>query len=510
MEYNFNRFGWSQFFDDIKGRVIPFIYASVMIILFGLLFIYNRPQHTDKFYILIILLAVIAVVLVLSVVIRLFNAKQIRNWRDSRKNKTDFLTKYKTDSRAVVISCYFNPQKNPYRTKAFNLFYDKIKHLDHRIIECVIGDAQPELPENAHIKRIYTKNLLWHKEALLNKIVSELPEKYEYVFWVDADVIFENDEWLIQGVEELKSYKILQPFEYCAHLERDQTIFQGNKNLEQINKETKAKILAGERVENIRVWKSFCATFRDDQYKTIKHYDLHGHVGFAWGARREVLEKVPLYDKALIGGADHIIAHAAVGQISHECITKAFSENIDEILEWSKKFFEAVSVFNKVSFVRGNLLHLWHGELAKRDYLRRIQVNTSKIRQIQRKDEHGLYETDDDTFVQEYFESREVDDETDFDYYDDSTPGYETNHHSNYHHSTDNYSNQSDYTFDNYSNQNDYSSASESKDYFQSETVDFVGAGAGGSWDDSSSSTVSGEASLSAELSSFENSSTFS
>lgn len=135
--------------------------------------------------------------------------------------------------------------------KAFNIFYDKIKHLNHRIIECVIGDAQPELPENANIQRVYTKNLLWHKESLLNKIIAGLPPKFEYVFWADADVIFENDEWLTKGVEELQNYNIIQPFEYCVHLERDQTAFQGNPA--QINQAIKTKILAGEKVENIRV-----------------------------------------------------------------------------------------------------------------------------------------------------------------------------------------------------------------------------------------------------------------
>lgn len=223
---------------------------------------------------------------------------------------------------------------------------------------------------------------------------------------------------------------------------------------------------------------------------------MRGHVGFAWGARREVLEKVPLYDKALIGGADHIIAHAAVGQIPHECITKAFAENIGEVLDWSKKFFEAVEVYNKVSFVRGNLLHLWHGELAKRDYLRRIQVNTSKIKRIQKKDQNGLYETDDDSFVQDYFASRKVEAEkSDTDYFDNSGSNYD-------------YSNQSH----DYSNRSEYSPNSESSDFFQSKTVDFVGGGAGGSWDESdkvSSEVVGAEVSAGAELETVE-SSTFS
>ena len=99
--------------------------------------------------------------------------------------KNNFLhgDKYRTNSDAVIIACYFNPQKNPYRLKAFNIFYDSIKHLNHRIVECVIGDSKPELQETENITRIYTENLLWHKETLLNNLVKKLPAKFKYVFW---------------------------------------------------------------------------------------------------------------------------------------------------------------------------------------------------------------------------------------------------------------------------------------------------------------------------------------
>lgn len=426
---------------------------------------------------------VILVVFVLIIVIAVLVNKSLNSKKEKGGLKYDLENgnqneNYKKDSNAVVISCYFNSQKSPYRLKAFNAFYDKIKHLDHRIIECVIGEAEPELPQSENIKRIYTKSLLWHKESLLNKIIDELPAQYKYIFWLDADVIFENKNWLVEGVQELQKYKVIQPFEYGVHLERDQRVFYGNP--EEINKQIRNKISAGKEVMNIRVWKSFCATYRENPTKEFTNYDLHGHVGFAWGARREILEKVPLYDKALIGGADHIIAHAAVGQIPHKCITKAFTENMAEVIEWSEKFHQAIGNENNVGFVKGTLLHIWHGDLFKRDYLNRIKINTGKIKQIQQKDENGLYETDDDSFVQDYFVSREVSEveESDFDYS----------------------------TYENAdSSQLDNSTDLANNDYFQSESVDFTGAGAGGSWDNSTVSTA--EASIEADLSSYEGSS---
>jgi hypothetical protein len=322
---------------------------------------------------------------------------------DLLKNNTVFSNKYKTHSEAVIISCFFNPQNSPYRIKAFNEFYERIKHLPHRIVECVIGDAKPQLPESESITRVYTESLLWHKEALLNKIVSELPPKYKYVFWVDADVIFTNLNWMVEGVEELKRNNIVQPFEYCVHLDRDDLNPDLYTPLAEIFKND---LLPNDT--NKMIWRSFCSNYVENSLWTDEVYNNHGHVGFAWGARREVLEQVPLYDKALIGGADHIIAHAAAGQINHPCITKSFTDNIDEVNEWSEKFYDVVE--GAIGYVKGDLYHIWHGDIDKRQYLKRIQDFTTKTKQITFKDKNGLYIANkaDDSYMRNYFAHREV------------------------------------------------------------------------------------------------------
>lgn len=319
---------------------------------------------------------------------------------DSIKNKLLYANKYRTHSEAIIISCFFNPQNSPYRIKAFKLFYESIKHLNHRIIECVIGDSDPQLPENKNIHRVYTENLLWHKEALLNKIVSELPDKYKYVFWVDADVIFTNLDWMVDGVKELQTNELIQPFEYCVHLGKDE-IEPTSETIAAMNGELP-------NGKNRNIWRSFCANYATGKNYQSENYNEHGHVGFAWGATRVLLDCSPLYDKALIGGADHIIAHAAVGQIPHSCITKSFSDNIDEVNHWSKHFYYFVN--GKVGYVKGNLYHIWHGDIEKRQYLKRIQDFTAKTKGITLRDKNGLYVTNkaDDEYVKRYFQQREV------------------------------------------------------------------------------------------------------
>ena len=330
-----------------------------------------------------------------------------------------FPNRYNSHEEAVIISCFFNPQNSPYRIKAFNIFYDSIKHLNHQIIECVIGENRDspygyggggimyrtpaQLPDNKNIKRVFTESLLWHKEALLNKIISELPKKYKYVFWVDADVIFTNKNWLVEAVEVLKNGdNIVQPFEYCIHLEKDEL-------KPAFNVDNYRGTVSDPKNRHKQLWRSFCANYATTNYSGDENYDRHGHVGFAWGAKREVLETVPLYDKALIGGADHIIAHAAAGQICHSCIKKSFTDNLDEVIVWSRLFY--IQVKGRIGYVPGDLYHIWHGDIDKRDYFKRIVDFTSKAKEITFKDKNGLYVTKDRhhiEYMNNYFRNREV------------------------------------------------------------------------------------------------------
>jgi hypothetical protein len=156
------------------------------------------------------------------------------------------------------------------------------------------------------------------------------------------------------------------------------------------------------------MWRSFCANHNTSADLSCDvNYDKHGHVGFAWGARREVLDFMPLYDKALIGGAEHIMAHAAAGQIGHSCITKSFTDDIDSVNAWSRLFYRVID--GKIGYVKGELYHIWHGDLGKRQYLKRIQDFTSTAKNITERDENGLHVTTngDDEYVKQYFDHRE-------------------------------------------------------------------------------------------------------
>ena len=123
-------------------------------------------------------------------------------------------TEYVNHPEGVILCCYFNPKKSQYRLKAFNQFYNSIKHLNHRIIELAIGEDPFELNhllQSNSYSHVRTDSLLWHKESLLNILLKNLPTHFKYVFWLDTDVTFTNLYWMTQSVEVSLVYMLDLP-----------------------------------------------------------------------------------------------------------------------------------------------------------------------------------------------------------------------------------------------------------------------------------------------------------
>jgi hypothetical protein len=325
---------------------------------------------------------------------------------------------YQTHPEAFVVSCYFNTNNYDSRRKNFDIFYQQLKrsNVNYLIAECAFGDEKFELPNDGKILRFRSKHKLWQKERLLNLLIKQLPLHCKYVFWVDADVLFTNENWIVEAVETLKTNAICQPFSLAVRLEKDETEpsfnVQGSTLL--------VDFPSPKAPQQTRLWRSFAYNYNQNRRLAESlMFDIHGHTGFAWGARRKILDKNPLFDRAIVGTADHIIAHASVGQIPHNCLEKAFTnrKTLEKIYDWSLKFNEVTQ--NKLGFTEGEVWHLWHGELQDRQYLQRTQQfsEISFDTEDLEENDDGLYEFPDNRqdaaiWMNHYFESRREDGKT--------------------------------------------------------------------------------------------------
>jgi hypothetical protein len=138
--------------------------------------------------------------------------------------------------------------------------------------------------------------------------------------------------------------------------------------------------------------------------------------GFAWTARRELLDEHGFYDARIVGGGDRAMAAAAYGIFDEMMWLQSMNERQEEhYLAWAEPYFESVG--GAVSFANYDLFHLWHGEMRDRRTrerhkgLRRFQFDPYEDIAI---DENGCWRWDSDKpqmhqWVKEYFASRRED-----------------------------------------------------------------------------------------------------
>lgn len=305
--------------------------------------------------------------------------------------------RYSTSDDLWVITSYFNPSNYRSKLANYNAFAEKILEsgINLLTVECAFGNAPFSLDSRPNVLQVRTKHIMWQKERLLNVALSSLPKGVEKVAWLDCDILFSNADWASQASKLLDSVPVVQLFETVVRLPKGQVSYIGE----------------GE------TWQSFAYVWHTnpDLIFTGDFYQ-HGHTGFAWAARRELLQKHGFYDACISGSGDHVMAHAMCGDFKGSCIDrimgeyqstleyavqalirhtlkgfvitplhrfivdlgrksikrlqrKKYNRLFAHFLDWGLPFYQDVQ--GKIGYVSGTVLHLWHGDFSNRKYLRR-------------------------------------------------------------------------------------------------------------------------------------------
>jgi hypothetical protein len=255
---------------------------------------------------------------------------------------------YISPHRFAVITSYFNP--NRYRTKKNN--YEifrrslEVSGIPCITVECVFPGIGADIEGSI---RIQAKDVMWQKERLLNISLGCLPADCETVAWLDCDVLFENREWAVQAVRQLESHQVVQLFSEVARLPREASLEKADR------------------------WESFGSVLkREPNQLLLGDFARHGHTGFAWAARRDLLLPHGFYDSCIAGSGDHMMAHAFAGDWKGCCIDRIVGRDNEHRIhfeKWARSIYQDVRA--RVSVVDGLLLHLWHGDTDKRRYVLR-------------------------------------------------------------------------------------------------------------------------------------------
>jgi hypothetical protein len=258
-----------------------------------------------------------------------------------------------------VVCALTNPQRYRSRYELYREFEAHVLASGANLltVEGVLGDRPSEI-DGPHVHRVQLFDELWSKENLINIGIQRLPTNWQYVAWIDADVQFTRRDWIEEATHVLQHYKVAQMFSHAIdlgpHGEHSQTI-------------------------DGFVW-SWINNKPRPYSEQAKNLYLHPiwHPGYAWCARREAIDALGgLMDHAILGSADHHMAHALIGDV-HEYWRgtdgRPFSSPgyVRHLDAWETR--AETHIRRNVGYVPGTIVHGWHGSKVHRRYGSRWEI----------------------------------------------------------------------------------------------------------------------------------------
>lgn len=240
-----------------------------------------------------------------------------------------------------VITTITNPINYKRRYDLYFEFEERMSKYDNVVlytVELIYFSQDFKVTNENNSRHIQIKMndecYLWYKENLLNIAIKKLPETWKYVAWIDADIEFTDCSWTNMAIEKLKSFDVIQLFEFCHNLDINKNIISRESN------------------------KSFAS------HCHLKDKNIYGHVGYAWAMTKEFYMKIGyIYDMSITGNGDLIFAYC-LRQLP--CVSGLLSCLNKTIIEYSKNFIDS-----KISFIPVTIYHHYHGSNANRQYMSR-------------------------------------------------------------------------------------------------------------------------------------------
>lgn len=252
------------------------------------------------------------------------------------------------NSELALVVCHYN--WSSYKRPISNLlrFLRQMDKLNIPVygVELYLENSEPIMNKNFRWECIEAthKNIMWQKEALLNKAEKIVPKHIKYIGIFDTDIYFENENWINDSLEQLKKYKVIQPFSESVKMNE---------------------------IGDIEIVKRSAAKYgynnSDSKYNTP---------GLAWIFHREFFNQVGLYPLAIIGSGDSVLASALLKIKNSITAIQSIGQsnwNKDIVREWFEKINHFMSD-SPVGYIEGQVWHEWHGDMANRRYSSRRKI----------------------------------------------------------------------------------------------------------------------------------------
>ena len=261
-----------------------------------------------------------------------------------------------------AISVLSNPIRYSTRWRLYKQFQQHMKDLNVKLItvEQAFGRRDFQVTERddpMHVQ-VRSDQEVWHKENMVNIAIGYLTQidpDWQYVAWIDGDIHFNRHDIITETAHQLQHFDIVQMFSHVVDLGPEQEPIQQHNGFmwSYIKNGTLPPIGPG----------------NGGYYGA--HKTAFWHPGYAWAARREAIEKLPLLDTAILGAADHHMALSLIGQGWRSIPGGVTKEYRESILNWENM---ARKLYRNVGYVPGLITHHWHGKKKNRKYIERWKI----------------------------------------------------------------------------------------------------------------------------------------
>ncbi|HUQ91872.1 MAG TPA: hypothetical protein VM120_09330 [Bryobacteraceae bacterium] len=306
--------------------------------------------------------------------------------------------------RLHVVAVLHNPLRWRSRYDHFSAFEKRVTDSGGLlyVVEVAIGDREFEVVDAANPRHLGLRSYheLWHKERQIKLAIQHLlPNDWERVAWVDADVQFSRPDVMQETLQQLEHFHFVQMFSHAQDLGPNFEPLWTTPGFmyEWVNHGAlgpapwKSKCYYDAA---LKPWSPFNADF-DKEWRIC-------HPGLAWAASREALDYVGgIFDKSIFGSGDFVMACALVGRgdLVLSGLDPGTNEFARAVMHWQKLC--ETHVHRDVGFVPGMVSHFWHGRKADRRYANRpgavlVDLGFDPRTDI-KEDSQGLYQLSTDS-----------------------------------------------------------------------------------------------------------------
>ena len=252
-------------------------------------------------------------------------------------------------SKLACVTCHFNWASFDMPVRNLRRFLRQMDRYKVPVygVELYLKGQTPEMADRPGWRCIQVKKaaILWQKEALLNMAEKMVPDEYDIIAAIDADVEFANPNWHADTLRAMQFHPVAQMFSTALWTDRRGNIIKRRHAVTRLGLDM-------------------------DKWTT--------HPGFAWAFTREFYRAMGgWYDVAPMGAGDTLLCVALQKKpLPKKWMEHAYSylgpRNRDHFDAWAKQVRETFRG-HAAGYVPGDVIHEWHGDLVNRRYHERAK-----------------------------------------------------------------------------------------------------------------------------------------